>query len=945
MLGIVEPARPLPYNRGRPRPMKRYQIQFELGSGAMAKVYAAHDVDMDREVALKVLRESAAANENVRQRFLREARISAGLSHPNLVTVHDAGEEDGQLYLVMELVEGDSLAHVLDRKDFQLKDVVVVLEAAARGVHHAHEKGAVHRDLKPANILIPKKGPPKVADFGLAHLMQADSLLTRSGTQLGTPVYMAPEQARGANNQITARTDVYALGAILYEACTGRPPFDGKSVVEIYRKIVNSPVLPPRRLKPGLPEALDRICLKALEKDPALRYASAQEFADDLRSWINGKEVRVRRASFGARVGSSLRLHPATWIVTILVASVLAVGGAIVLAVARRSAPAEPGTTPEAAATPAPRRGPDFAKIRDATLPAFRDLEAGYLGDPARLGAPSRVSEIEKSAGDHPAGRAWAALARHLAGRPTGRADLEAAARDSGDDPWPWLLLALASFEDWARSAELTISYGPSGVSMAATPVDDAMAKSLEAALVALDRATARAGTEPSVRTFRKFAEALSLAARKEYADAGTRASEGGTDPLLSLLSPYVRAYLLTWDRRFDEAERVLEPVLSRGWPRASHVAGVARMSQGVLAQVAGQDGSPHLKAAVDRLQKSSELAPDYLGSYQYRAVARLWLGNVEGSQGRDPFVHWDAGVKDLDVLLQKNPGALGSWNSRGNLHRYKADGLANRKQDPVAAYDLAIRDYSKAIELGHREGGPFHSRAWCLQQKGTWLWQNRQDPLALFVQACKDLDEAGKRQPQSLDIALQRGKLRVTVAQLWAPRQDAQKALPQILGDAVDDFTKVLALQPGHLEALTSRARLYQESGDLAGAAPGALDLYDAAVKDYSAAIAQRPDYAVIHAERANCYQRIANRDAKSAERDALLKKAWDGFDQALQLDPAYWNAMTGKGTLCEAAGRFDEAIQWFERAKVAGKDDPNCQKWCQARLDALRQRGKPSQ
>ena len=262
----------------------RYEIGEKLGQGATAVVYRAWDRDLRRSVALKVLRDAAALSETALERFRREARASAGLSHPHLVTVHDTVEHEGQLCLVMEVVEGRPLSALLAERRLDPAEFVRILEKAARGVAAAHAKGIVHRDIKPGNILVSSSGEPKVGDFGLARLSTSD--LTQAGVALGTPLYMAPEQVQGKD--ISPRTDVYALGCVLYEGLVGRPPHLGLMPAEIYGKIVHEEPLSVRQVDPAVPPELEGIALKALEKEPARRYADAEAFAEDLARWLRG---------------------------------------------------------------------------------------------------------------------------------------------------------------------------------------------------------------------------------------------------------------------------------------------------------------------------------------------------------------------------------------------------------------------------------------------------------------------------------------------------------------------------------------------------------------------------------------------------------------------------------------------------------------------------------
>jgi len=263
--------------------LSRYEIREPLGEGTSAVVHRAWDRQLNRPVAIKILRDAMVMSVLARQRFQREAQAAAGLSHPNIVTVHDAGEAAGRPYLVMELVEGRPLNEILKAGASDERTLLELLEKVARGLECAHAKGIVHRDLKPANILVTPAGEPKLGDFGLAHLVDSQTELTRAGAALGTPMYMSPEQVRGDSRSISPRTDVYALGAVLYEAVLGQPPHLGDSVQEIFSRIEREEPPVPRELRPKISRDLETIILKAIDKKPHRRYATALAFAEDLR--------------------------------------------------------------------------------------------------------------------------------------------------------------------------------------------------------------------------------------------------------------------------------------------------------------------------------------------------------------------------------------------------------------------------------------------------------------------------------------------------------------------------------------------------------------------------------------------------------------------------------------------------------------------------------------
>jgi len=248
---------------------------------------------LQRTVAVKVISPGGISAAAV-YRFFREGAIMARLTHPNIVGVHDVGEHEGQPFIVMECVEGKTLHQVLQERKLGQKALLQLLQEAALGTAHAHAQGIVHRDLKPGNILVSSDGHPKIVDFGLAYVTETSVHLTKTGTALGTPRYMAPEQASGRMEKVGPHTDVYALGAILYEILTGRPAAPGKVLAEILAQITGQDPITPRSLNRKVPEDVETICLKALEKDPAKRYPTAREFADDLHRYLEDQTIFAR---------------------------------------------------------------------------------------------------------------------------------------------------------------------------------------------------------------------------------------------------------------------------------------------------------------------------------------------------------------------------------------------------------------------------------------------------------------------------------------------------------------------------------------------------------------------------------------------------------------------------------------------------------------------------
>lgn len=299
-----------------------YEIVDELGRGGMGVVYRARHLGLKRMVALKMILSGVHASPEMLNRFRSEAEAVARLRHPNIVQIYDIGEQGGLPYFSLELVEGGSLERRLVREPIAPDQAAQLIMVLARAVYAAHKEGIVHRDLKPANVLLDADGTPKIVDFGLAKVIGDDRGRTASGAIMGTPSYMAPEQAAGKSRDVGPAADVYALGAILYELLTGQPPFRAETILDTVLQVVMDEVTPPSERGRKIPANLEAICLKCLQKEMHKRYASACALADDLQRFQNGEPVQARLMTRAERAWGWGKANPGTSLLMALTAGI-----------------------------------------------------------------------------------------------------------------------------------------------------------------------------------------------------------------------------------------------------------------------------------------------------------------------------------------------------------------------------------------------------------------------------------------------------------------------------------------------------------------------------------------------------------------------------------------------------------------------------------------------
>jgi eukaryotic-like serine/threonine-protein kinase len=289
-----------------------YELLEEIARGGMGVVWKARQSSLNRTVALKMIRAGALAGPDEVARFLREAEAAANLQHANIVAIHEVGEHGGQHYFSMDFVAGRDLGAIVKDGPLSPQRAARYVKIIAEAIHFAHQRGTLHRDLKPQNVLIDGADQPRITDFGLAKIMNDDSRLTQSGVVMGSPSYMPPEQAAGRHGDVGPASDVYSLGAMLYELLTGRPPFRGLTALATLHDVMEAEPASPRRLNANVPPDLETICLKCLEKSPSARYPTARALAEELDRFLKGEPIQARPASAVHKVVSWARRHPGT---------------------------------------------------------------------------------------------------------------------------------------------------------------------------------------------------------------------------------------------------------------------------------------------------------------------------------------------------------------------------------------------------------------------------------------------------------------------------------------------------------------------------------------------------------------------------------------------------------------------------------------------------------
>lgn len=802
----------------------RYQLLRKLGQGGMGVVWLAHDPSLGRQIALKEIRAGAASPAQL-QRFQREARLSARLRHPGIVAVHELGECDGRPFLAMDYVPGTTLRawwsdRLHARRDQHpeppgdLSRDVEVLARVAEAVAYAHAQGVLHRDLKPENVLIGAGDQPVVMDFGLACLMQSEDpiadasvlqRLTQSGQMLGTPGYMSPEQVRADGAAIDGRTDVWALGVMLYELLTGHQPFRRDTPIATVAAVIAGRCKPPRERRRAVPPPLDAVCQAALQPEPAARTASAAALAADLRRWLRGEPVLARAPGFATR-GFRAARRQLVPIVAIAAAALI-----VVTALWWREA----------------RRAERTARLQSGLAEVTRLIDAfedtvgklGLAGDAQRSLADQSLTLVNALVADTPeAAAVWSMRARlreRLGELDAAQSDYDRACALAPDQPAGWYWRGRSAVERYARTRGLPAPRpGYNGVEFAAQR-DESTEETRwrEQGLADLERmsrllvpSTGLADTEA------RLGRALLALHTNEpgHLDQVLELAAGIPGPRAAR----VRGSALYLARKFAEAVAEFSAALEQ-WPCDVDT----RVRRGLAYEGAGQGGrllrvrpQQNYEAAIADFTRARELDAANLPSLRARARVRLHFAEAAAESGYDPRPLYEEALADTREVLASAPDDADARILQGRLHvRFgRVDGDFNI--DPAPRYQRALDDFNRVLAAQPQQLEALFERSGvflCLGIRAIALKEPEAEP---FARALADLDATIAIDAEPFDSYGTRGAVYSDRAKGAERRRE--DPTPDLVR-AIADYTESLQRRPDRLWQFTNRGHAHARLGE----------------------------------------------------------------------------------------------------------------------------------
>jgi len=882
-----------------PSTFGRYEVGPLLGTGGMAEVYRAFDPTLNRPVALKLLRETDREHLT---RFLREARAQAQIGHENICDVYETGIVDGRPFIAMRCIDGMTLAEAALRMSVDEK--VAVMVDVCEAVHAAHRTGLVHRDLKPNNIMVEPKPDggwhPWVLDFGLARDSSMDTMTT-IGTVVGTPPYMAPEQARAERFRIDRRTDVYALGATLFDLLGGRPPFVADSMVDVMMQVVNNDAPSLRSLDPSISIDLETIVAKCLEKDPQRRYDSARALADDLRRYLDGEPIVARRTSILHRWAMRARKHPT--ISTLLAIATIAVLASIAWAMttslqsSRRQQSAQ-------------RFGQEIERMEaiarySAMLP-LHDVQRERRWIRERI---ARIESEVQSMSRTSAGPAEYAIGRgYLALHEWGRSQKHLEAAWAADYRTPEVAYALgrvigARYQDEADDAER----------IANADARAARRKQLEkevrdVALSWLRRAGSSGSDSPAyaeglISLYEKRYDVALQRARKAFADvpwmheakklegdiwiarALAEMNNGATDAALASLN------------RAGDAYRVANSIAASD---ASVLLGDAtRWYRTMIIDIAlGNDPTPSMRNALAAAERAAMTNADLESNFRMRSGVLQRYGEWQTSQGQSPLDSLERAIEFGRRAVAVNPKSSDAHRMVGNALFSRARYAMMHGENAIPLYDASIASLRQAAALAPRNTQTLMSLANSIRRKAEIVGNQGGNPLALLNESIVYYDRAAAADPTFANTFNDRGLAFMTRGE-WEMEKGIDPTAS--FDESAKSLQRAIAINPQFSVAMMNLGSVHLDRGNYAmrrGIDP--RPMFQQAIGAYDSALQRNAKLAFAHANSGQA-NLLAAQYALDSNEDPRpwARRGMDAYARALAINPEHANSLAYSGAI----------------------------------------------